>query len=53
MNYEYFKAGKDAYFQGKSKKDNPYEVGSEEAALWIRGFKAGEKEDRDQDPDGN
>ena len=45
--------GYQAYFAGQSKKDNPYDMGTEEAALWQRGFKAGEKEDIDQDPNGN
>jgi ribosome modulation factor len=45
--------GYQAYFAGLSKSDNPYGMGTEEAALWQRGFKAGEKEDVDHDPDGN
>ena len=52
-NNEFFKEGKKAYFKGKTKGENPYELYSEEFNQWVKGFKAGEKEDVDQDPDGN
>jgi hypothetical protein len=48
-----FEEGRSAYFDGKSKRDNPYDLGTEDANRWQRGFKAGEKEDVDQDPNGN
>jgi hypothetical protein len=44
-----FKRGKQAYFEGKSIKDNPHEQYSEEFNQWQKGFKAGKKEDVEQD----
>ena len=53
MPSDTFKEGKKAYFSGQSKNDNPYEPQSENFNQWKKGFKAGEKEDVDHDPDGN
>jgi hypothetical protein len=48
-----FKEGKEAYFSGLSKKDNPYDLNSENFIQWQKGFKFATKMDIDQDPDGN
>lgn len=48
-----YKRGYDDYFAGSGKEDNPYETGSSDHNLWLTGYKAGEKEDVDHDPDGN
>jgi hypothetical protein len=52
-NKAIFKEGKLAYFAGVPKRDNPYEIGTEDHVAWIKGYRAGEKEDIEQDPDGN
>ena len=49
----FFEEGKKAYLDGLSKNDNPYEEFSEGYNQWKKGFKKGEKEDVDQDPNGN
>lgn len=48
-----FEEGYKAYFLGLSIKNNPYEEFSEAYNQWKKGFKIGEAEDIDQDPDGN
>jgi len=53
MDKDIFKKGRQAYYEGKLKRDNPYDMGTEDATAWQRGFKAGEREDVEQDPDGN
>ena len=53
MNKDIFKEGQQAYFSGLSKRDNPYDMGTEDASSWLRGYKTGEREDVDHDPNGN
>jgi hypothetical protein len=53
MDKDIFKEGRQAYHSGMTKRDNPYDMGTEDAVDWQKGFKAGEREDVDQDPDGN
>ena len=53
MHEKIYNEGHDAYFEGKSKQDNPYEYGIQNYNLWLQGFKSGEKKDIEQDPDGN
>lgn len=49
----FFEEGRKAYLDGLSKSDNPYDEYSEGYTQWSKGFKKGEKEDVDQDPNGN
>jgi ribosome modulation factor len=53
MNKQAFEEGRTAYFNGETRKDNPYDTYSEAYTQWLKGFKTGEKEDMDHDPNGN
>jgi ribosome modulation factor len=53
LSNQCFNEGRNDYFNGKGKHENPYEQYSEEYNQWLKGFKCGQKEDLEQDPDGN
>jgi ribosome modulation factor len=50
---DFVKEGYTAYFDGLSKSDNPYPSDPTKSSRWLKGFRIGEREDIDQDPDGN
>jgi hypothetical protein len=50
----FFDEGKEAYFAGEKIHRNPYFYDFSDASIeWVKGFKAGEKNDVEQDPEGN